>query len=98
MAKDGLFIGEVARRSGRPRRAVYQAVLTAREGARGTSRDDARDTSRDKLRDNTREKPPEFASLPGQDTKDSQDTRAAGKGRPGAGRRDDQGRSQERLR
>jgi 16S rRNA (cytidine1402-2'-O)-methyltransferase len=91
-------VAEVARRSSRPRHAVYQAVLTAREGARGTSRDDARDTSRDKLRDNTREKPPEFASLPRQDTKDSQDTRAAGKGRPGAGRRDDQGRSQERLR
>jgi 16S rRNA (cytidine1402-2'-O)-methyltransferase len=67
-------VAEVAGRSGRPRRALYQAVLRARENPR------------------------EFASLPAQDTKDSQDTRAAGKGRPGEGRRDDQGRPQERLR
>jgi 16S rRNA (cytidine1402-2'-O)-methyltransferase len=67
-------VSEVAGRSGRPRRALYQAVLRARENRR------------------------EFASLPGQDTKDSQDTRAAGRGCPGEGRRDDQGRPQERLR
>jgi 16S rRNA (cytidine1402-2'-O)-methyltransferase len=67
-------VAEVAGRSGRPRRALYQAVLRARENPR------------------------EFASLPAQDTKDSQDTRAAGRGRPGEGRRDSQGRPQERLR
>jgi 16S rRNA (cytidine1402-2'-O)-methyltransferase len=67
-------VTEVAGRSGRPRRALYQAVLRARENPR------------------------EFASLPAQDTKDSQDTRAAGRGRPGEGRRDSQGRPQERLR
>ncbi len=67
-------VAEVAGRSGRPRRALYQAVLRARENPR------------------------EFASLPAQDTKDSQDTRAAGGGRPGEGRRDSQGRPQERLR
>ena len=71
-------VAEVAQRSGRPRRAVYQSVLRARENARENAR--------------------EFASLPGQDTKDTQDTRAAGKGRPGEGRPDNQGRSQERLR
>jgi 16S rRNA (cytidine1402-2'-O)-methyltransferase len=63
-------VATVARTSGRPRRAVYQAVLEARE----------------------------FASLPGQDTRDSQDTRAAGERRSGEGRPDDQSRSQERLR